>query len=93
MMLIKSSLFEHSDGTITVQNMVAVEVDINNTNKTVTFKNCAPFTDCISEIDNAQVDNAKNIDVMPKYNLIECSDNYSNSSGSLWQYFNCCWCC
>ena len=52
------------------------------------FKNCAPFTVCISEINNTQVDNAKHIDiVMPMYNLIEYSDNYSKISGSLWQYF------
>ena len=51
------------------------------------FKNCAPFTDCISKINNTQVDNAKDIDiVMPMYNLIEYSDNYSKTSGSLWQY-------
>ena len=47
------------------------------------FKNCAPFTNCISEINNTQVDNAKDIDiVMPMY-----SDNYAKTSGSLWQYF------
>ena len=52
------------------------------------FKNCAPFTDCISEINNTQIDNAKYIDVvMPMYNLIEYSDNYSKTSGSLWQYY------
>ena len=47
----------------------------------------APFTNCISEINNTQVDNAKDIDiVMPMYNLTECSDNYSKTSGRLWQY-------
>ena len=51
------------------------------------FKNYAPFTNCISKINNTQVDNAKDIDiVMPMYNLIEYSDNYSKTSGSLWQY-------
>ena len=51
------------------------------------MKNSAPFTDCISEINNIQVDNAKIIDVvMPLYNLIEYSDIYSKTSGSLWQY-------
>ena len=46
-----------------------------------------PFTNCISEINNKQVDNAKDIDiVMPMYNLIEHIDNYSKTSGSLWQY-------
>ena len=46
-----------------------------------------PFTNCISEINNTQVDNAKDIDiVMPMYNLIEYSDNYSKTSGGLWKY-------
>ena len=41
----------------------------------------------INEINNTQVDNAKDIDiVMPMYNLIEYSDNYAKTSGSLWQY-------
>ena len=48
---------------------------------------CAPFTSCISKINNTQIDNAEYIDiVMPMYNLIEYSDNYSKTSGSLWQY-------
>ena len=52
------------------------------------FKNCAPFTDCISEINNTQIDNAKYTGVlMPMYNLIEYSDNYLKTSGSLWQYY------
>ena len=42
----------------------------------------------LREINNTQVDNAKDIDVaIPTYNLIECSDNYSKTSGSLWQYY------
>ena len=52
------------------------------------FKNCAPFTDCISEINNTQVDDSQNIDlVIPMYNLIECINNYSKTLGSLWQYY------
>ena len=55
--------------------------------KKVIFKNCAPFTDCISKINNIQVDNAKDIDiVMQMYNLIKHSDNYSKTSGNIWQY-------
>ena len=42
---------------------------------------------CISEINNTQVGNAKDIGIaIPMYNLIEYSDNYSKTSGSLWQY-------
>ena len=61
---------------------------LDETNKGLTFKNCAPFIHCISEVNNIQIDNAKYIDVvMPMYNSIEYSDNYSNTSVSLWQYY------
>ena len=91
--MLKSSLCDYSDGyilvkgTITVNNTAAPGAAANNTNKKVIFKNCAPFTNCISEINNTQIDNAKNIEiVMPMYNLIEYSDNYAKTTGSLWQY-------
>ena len=52
------------------------------------FENLAPFIDCISEINNTQIDNAKYLDVvMPMYNLIEYSHNYSKILGSLWQCY------
>ena len=54
--------------------------------KGVTFKNCAPFTKCITRINNTDIDNAHDFDiVMPMYNLIEYTDNYSKTSRSLWQ--------
>ena len=54
----------------------------------MTFKNCAPFTKCISRINNTDIYNAQDIAiVMPMYNLIEYRDNYSKTSGSLWQYY------
>ena len=88
--MLRSSLCDYSDayilvkGNITVNNTAADGAAANNTNKKVIFKNCAPFTDCISKINNTQVDNAKDIDiVMPMYNLIEYSNNYSKTSGSL----------
>ena len=69
-------------GNITVNNTAADGADANNTNKKVIFKNCAPFTSCISKINNEQIDNAEYIDiVMPMYNLIKYSDNYSKTSG------------
>ena len=52
------------------------------------FKNCAPFTECISKINNTQVDHARDFDVaMLMYNLIQYSNNYSRTSESLWQYY------
>ena len=59
-----------------------------NNKKNVIIKSCAPFTDCISEINNTQTDNANYIDiVMPMYSLIDYSDNCSKTFGSLWQYY------
>ena len=60
----------------------------NKRNKEVVFKNCAAFTDCTSEINNTQIDNAKDIDVvMEMYNLIEYRENYSQISRRLWLYY------
>ena len=91
--MLKSSLCDYSDAyllvkaTIIVNNTAAGGAAVNNDNKKVIFKNCAPFTSCISEINNRQVDNAKDIDiVMPMYNLIEYSNNYAKTTGTLWQY-------
>ena len=91
--MLKSSLCDYSDayilakGTISVNNTAAQGAAANNTNKKVIFENCAPFTNCISKINNTYVDNAKDTDiVMPMYNLIEYSDNYAKTTGSLWQY-------
>ena len=65
--------------------MVARQADERN--EEVIFKNCTSFTDCVSEKDNTQVNDAKDLDVVvPMYNFIEYSDNYSKTSGSLWQY-------
>ena len=51
------------------------------------FKNCAPFAKCITHINDEHVDGDNNLDIiMSMYNLIEYSDNYSDTSGSLWQF-------
>ena len=91
--MLRSSLCDYIDayilvkGNITVNNTAAAGAAANNTNKKVIFKNCAPFTNCISKINNTQIDNAEYIDiVMPMYNLIEYIDNYSKTTGSLCQY-------
>ena len=78
--MLRSSLCDYSDayilvkGNITVNNTAADGADANNSNKKVIFKNCAPFTSCISKINNEPIDNAEYIDiVMPMYNLIKYS--------------------
>ena len=74
-------------GNMSVNNTAASDAVENNTNKKVIFKSCAPFTHCISKIDNNQVDSGKDIDiVMPMYNLIEYSNSYSKISGSFWKH-------
>ena len=83
--VIKSNLCDYSDAhTVVAENIAATG---NDANTRVAFKNCAPFTKCITYINEKHVDNADNLDIiMPKYNLIEYSDNYSDTSGSLWQF-------
>ena len=88
--MLKSSLCNYSDVYILVKRYIAVNntaadsAAANNTNKKVIFKNYTPFSNYISEMNNTQIDSAKDIDkVMPMYNLIEYSDNYSETSGSL----------
>ena len=94
--MLKSSLCGYSDagilksGTITITGLGADDTAkwLNGRNKGVVFKNFAPFTNCTSEIYNTQKDNAKYVDiVIPMYNLIEYSNNYSKTSGRLWQYY------
>ena len=91
--MLRSSFCNYSDAyilvkeNITVNNTAVDGADANTTNKKVIFNNCGPFINCISKINNTQVDNAEYIDiVMPMYNLIQYSENYSKTFGSLWQY-------
>ena len=94
--MLKSSLCDYGDAYILVKgkititgagdNAAARHTDVRG--KGVAFKNCAPFINSISEINNKQVDNTKDIDiVMPMYNLIEYSNNYAKPSGNLWQFY------
>ena len=82
--MLKSSLCDYSDEYILVKETITIAGAGDNAaarqaderDKSVVFKNCAPFTNCTSKLNNTQVDNAKDIDiVMPMYNLIEYSDN------------------
>ena len=55
-----------------------------NNDRHVAFKNCAPFSTCKTEINDVLIDEANHIYIaMPMYNLIEYSDNYLDTSGSL----------
>ena len=60
--MLKYSLCDYSDACIFVKGTITV-ADTNNTNKKVIFENSAPFTNRVSEINNIQIDNAKDIDM------------------------------
>ena len=94
--MLRSNLCDYADVYILVKGTIRITgagdddtaKRLDEPNKGVIFKNCTPFTECISRINNADLDNAQDIDiVMPMYNLTEYSDNYSKTSGSLWQYY------
>ena len=94
--ILRSNLCDYADAYILVKRTITITGDgadnaarqADERNKGVAFKNCAPFIKCINRVNNTEIDNAKDIDiVMPMYNLIEYSDNYSKTSGSLWQSY------
>ena len=94
--MLRSNLCDYPDAYILVKGTITITgagdddaaKRVDERNKGVIFKNWVPFTKFISRINNTDIDNAKDIDiVMPMYSLIEYSDNYSKTSGSLWQYY------
>ena len=91
--MLRSGLCDYSHayilvkGTMLAENKAVQYQPNNGTNKMVIFKNCAPFTNCISKLNNTQVDDVHDIGlVMPMYNIIQYSNNYSKTSGILRQY-------
>ena len=82
---LESSLCDYSDAYILVTGNITATP--NNAVTQVVFKNCAPFKNCRTEINDIFIDNADFINItIPMYNLIEYSDNYSDTSGSLWDF-------
>ena len=81
----KPNLCDYSDAYIVVTGDITAEG--GNADTKVAFKNCVPFTRCVAHINDEHVETAENLDIiMPMYNLIEYSDNYADSSGSLYQF-------
>ena len=82
---LESSLCDYSDAYILVTGDITATP--NNAATQVIFKNCAPFEKCRTEINETFADEADFINItIPMYNLIEYSDNYSDTSGSLWNF-------
>ena len=76
--MLKSDLCDYSDAYIVVKGTITVtDQDDVKRNKSVAFKNNAPFINCISKINGVQIDNAEDLDVvMSMYNLLEYSKKY-----------------
>ena len=95
-LMLKLSLSDYSDAYILVTRTItvaALQAGGGKNNTQVVFKNCTPFTNCISKINNTQIDNAKDTDaVMLMYNLIEYRDNYSKNiktfMATLWRWIS-----
>ena len=88
--MLRSDLCDYSDAYIAVKGRISVTGtnNANRRNKTLTFKNNVSFRSCISKISNTYVDNVEDLDiVVPVYNLLEYSDNYSMTSRSLLNYY------
>ena len=83
--VIKSNLCDYSDTYVLVTRDIAAVGGDENT--PIAFKNCAPFTRCVTHINDEHVETAENLNlIMFMYNLLEYSDNYADSSGNLWQF-------
>ena len=93
--VLKPNLCDYVEAYILVDGTIRAEAEraplaaplANIADTRLTLKNCAPFTKCNLEINDEHVDTAENLDItMPMYNLIEYSDNYQDSSATLYQY-------
>ena len=83
--VIKSNCDDSDAYILVTENITSTNTSDANTR--IAFKNRAPFRKCITHINDEHVNNADNLDIIiPMYNLLGYSDNYSDTSGSLWQF-------
>ena len=88
--MLRSDLCDYSEAYIVVKGDITVEGANNKIieNKLLAFKNNAPFISCISKMNDVLIENEEDLDiVMPMYNLLEYSKNYSKTSGRFWSYY------
>ena len=87
--MLRSDLCDYSDAYIAVKGGITVSAtdgahNRDRKNRSLVFKNNVPFISYISKINGVLIENAEDLDiVMPMYNLLEYSKNYSKTSGSL----------
>ena len=83
--VLKPNLCDYAEAYISIDGTITAAA--TNANTRLALKNCAPFTKCNLEINDEHIDAAENLDItMPMHNLIEYSDNYQDSSATLYQY-------
>ena len=81
--VIKPNLCDYSDAYI----LVTGDITAAGNDTKVAFKNCAPFSRCATHINDDHIETAENLDIiMFMYNMLQYSDNYADSSGSLWHF-------
>ena len=88
--MLRSDLCDYSEAYIVIKGDITVEGANNKIieNKLLAFKNNAPFISCISKMNDVLIENEEDLDiVMPMYNLLEYSKNYSKTSGRFWSYY------
>ena len=88
--MLRSDLCNVSDAYLVMEGDITLkgENDVNKQNKSLVFKNNAPFINGILKVNGVQIDNAEDLDVvMPKYNLLEYCKNCRKTTGSLWNYY------
>ena len=88
--MLQSDFCDYSDAYIVVKGTIigAGDNKRDRKNRDFVLKYTAPFISCISNINNALIDNAEDLDiVMPMYNLIEYSTNYRKTTGGLLNYY------
>ena len=82
--ILKPNLCDYAEAYILIDG--TIRESASNANTRLALKNSPPFTKCNLEINDEHVDTAENLDItMPMYNLIEYSDNYQDSSATLYQ--------
>ena len=91
--MLRSDLCDFSDAYVVVKGTITLtKTDgrgfIDTTNRLLSFKNNAPFINCISKINNILIDKAEDLGVvMLMYNLLKYSKNYKKTTWSLWNYY------
>ena len=88
--MLRSRFCDYSNAYIDVKRTININTGLNNDmpQNDVSLISDAPFRSCITKINNILIHNAEDLDLaMPVYNLLECGDNCSMMSGSLWNYY------